>query len=282
MKLDWRINMVGNKKIIGVDLGGTHLRTAIVKNNRILKYEKKRTPKNKNALIKELIRSIENLMSRKVKGIGVASPGPLENGVIKNPPNIPLKNYNLKKALENKFKVKVEVENDANCVALAESRLGVKKKNFFILTLGTGIGGGIIINGELYKGQGYGGELGYIVLDKGEYFENLGAWKRARKLERKYFGKEIWIPDLIKMKNSKARKILQELSLYLGQGIASLINVFDPEIVVLGGGMRTGGNKFLGMIKKETYKYILLPKKTEIAWSKLRHPGIMGASLLIK
>jgi len=123
--------MEGNK-VIAVDLGGTNLRTAIVKNNKILKYEKKTTPKNQTDLIKELIESINNLMTKDIKGIGVASPGPLENGIIKNPPNISLQNYNLKKALRGKFKVKVEIENDANCVALAESKFGCKKNNFFI------------------------------------------------------------------------------------------------------------------------------------------------------
>jgi glucokinase len=253
-----------------------------VKNNKILRYEKKITPKNKIRLIKELIKNIENLMSKDTKGIGIASPGPLKDGIIKNPPNLPLKNYNLKKVLEKRFKVRVEIENDANCVALAESKFGCKKKNFIVLTLGTGIGGGIIINGKLYKGKGYGGELGHIILDKGECFEDLGAWKKASKLTKKYFGKDIWLNELIKMKNPKARKILQELNKYLGQGIASLINVFDPEVVILGGGMKAGGEKFLNMIKKEVKRYVLLPKTTPIRWTKLKHPGILGASRLIK
>jgi len=270
------------KKIIAIDLGGTHLRTAIVKNNKILKYEKKTTPKNKTDLIKELLASIKNLITKDTKAIGVSCPGPLENGVIKNPPNIPLKNYNLKKVLENKFKVKVEIENDANCVALAEAKLGCKKKNFFILTLGTGIGGGIIINNELYKGQGYAGELGHIILDREKYFEDLGAWKQTKTLTKKYLKKQIYISELAKIKDPKAKKILEKLSFYLGQGIASLINVFDPEVVVLAGGMSNAGDKFLRQIKKQTYKYIFLPKKTPIVWSKIKHPGIVGASLLVK
>lgn len=269
-------------KIIAIDLGGTYLRTAVVKNNKILKYEKRRTPKNKTDLIKELINSIDNLIFKDVKGIAVASPGPLENGVIKNPPNLALQNCNLKKILRNKFKMRVEIENDANCVALAEAKVGCKKKNFIVLTLGTGIGGGIVINNELYKGQGYAGEFGHMILDNGEYFENLVAWKRVKILTMKYFKKQVFISDLVKMKDSKAKKILKELSFYLGQGIASLINIFNPEVVVLAGGMRDGGNKFLGQVKREAYKSVLLLKKTPIVWSKIKHPGIIGASLLIK
>ncbi len=272
--------MAGSK--IAVDLGGTNLRVALVKNNKIIKYIKRKTPKEKNILLKKLYESISDFMSSDVKGIGIASPGPLEKGIIKNPPNLPLRNFNLKRVLQERFKKRVEIENDANCAALAEAKFGCKKKNFFILTLGTGIGGGIIIDSKLYKGQGYGGELGHIILDNGQYFEDLCAWKRIGKLTEKYFGKEILINDLIKINNKNSKKILNETSMYLGQGIASLINIFDPEIVVLGGGMKESGKVFLSMIKRQVEKYTLLPKKTKIIWTKLRHPGILGASLLIK
>ena len=92
--------------------------------------------------------------------MGTGEPGPLENGIIKNPPNLPLRNFNLKKELEKRFHKKVVIENDVHCVALAEAKLGCKKKNFVVLAFGTGIGGGIIIEGKLYTGQGYAGELG--------------------------------------------------------------------------------------------------------------------------
>lgn len=271
--------MAGNE-VIAVDLGGTFLRVGLVKNNQILKYIKKPTPRNKDNLIKELFLSIELLINKNIKGIGIASPGPLKNGIIKNPPNLPLQNYNLKKELLKKFKKKVEIENDASCVALAEAKFGCKKKNFFVLTLGTGIGGGIIINGKLYKGEGYAGELGHIILNNERDFEDL--WKDRRRLSKKYFSQILLIKDLLKIKDKRARKILNETSNYLGQGIASLINIFDPEVVILSGGIRETGDKFLNMIKKQINKYTILPKKTFIRWTKLKHSGILGASLLIK
>jgi len=230
--------------------------------------------------VKELADSISQLIDKNVRAIGIASPGPLKNGIILNPPNLPLRNFNLRKFLEHKFKVRVEIENDAKCVALAEARLGCKKKNFFILTLGTGIGGGVIINRELYTGEDYGGELGQIILDNGRTFEEL--WKEHRRLSEKYFGRVILVTDLLKIKNKKAKKILKDTSRYVGQGIASLINVFDPEIVILSGGIKETGDKFLKMIKKNTYRYVMLPKKTPIKWTSLEHPGILGASLLVK
>jgi len=255
-------------KIIAVDLGGTNLRVALVKDNRILKYIKKKTPKNQNKLLLEMSDSISKLIDNDVKAIGVGSPGPLSNGIIKNPPNLPFRNFNLKKYLENKFKKRVVIENDAKCVALAESKLGCKKKNFIILTLGTGIGGGIIINNKLYTGShGYAGEINGIVLDNGKSFETL--WKEKKGNIKELFDK-------------KDKKRLETVSMYLGQGIASLINIFDPEVVILMGGAREAGQPFLNMIKNHAKKYIVLPTIPDIKWSKLEHPGILGASLLVR
>lgn len=269
-------------KIIAVDLGGTNLRVSLVKNSKILKYIKDKTPKNKKELVNLLFRNIEVLRDKEVIGIGVSSAGPLKDGIIKNPPNLPLRNYNLKADLKKRFKVRVEVGNDANCVALAETKLGVRKKNFIVLTLGTGIGGGIVIDGKLYDGQGFGGELGHIILDRGKDLESLAAWKNIKRLTKRAFGRELLIADLLKMKNKKSEEILNYLAVYLGQGIGSLINIFDPEVVVLAGGVRETGSVFLNKIKEQTKKYSVLPKTTPILWSKLDHPGTLGASLLIK
>jgi glucokinase len=269
-------------KIIAVDLGGTNLRVSLVQDNKILKYLKENTPKTKEELVKLLFRQIESLMDKDVKGIGVASAGPLIDGIIKNPPNLPLKNYNIKAELKKKFKVRVEVCNDAHSVALAEAKFGVKKKNFIILTLGTGIGGGIVIDRKLYEGQGFGGEMGHIILDNGNSFEKLVGWRYTKELSKKAFGKELMVSDLIKINNNKSKEILKKITTYLGQGIGSLINIFDPEVVVLAGGVRETGSSYLNMIKKETRKYSVLPKETPIQWSKLDHPGTLGASLLIK
>ena len=169
--------MAENKKVIAVDLGGTNLRVGIVKGKRIIKYRKESTPKTQKELLKLLVSMISESFTEDIKGIGVSSAGPLLNGVIKNPPNLALKNFDLKRFLEKKFRKKTIIENDANCAALAELKFGQgrKRSNFIVLTIGTGIGGGVIIDKKLYKGEGYGGELGQIILDKGINFENLAA-----------------------------------------------------------------------------------------------------------
>jgi len=269
----------GATKIIAIDMGGTNLRIALIEHRKILKYWKEKTPKTSEGIKMKLMELVEDYMSLEVKGIAVASPGPLKDGTIKNPPNLPLRNYNLKKELQERFKVPAVVKNDADCVAFAELKFGCKKKNFIILTLGTGIGGGVIIDGKLYRGEGYAGELGHIILDNGEDFESLAASKRLEKVTMEAFGEPKLFYELMKMKNPKAKKILDQFTEYYGQGIASIIHCFDPEVVILAGGIRECGDGFLRMIRKHSQKYFRLPKKTPILWSKLNHPGVLGASL---
>ena len=266
------------RKIIAVDLGGTNLRVSLVVNNKVINYVKKTTPKEADRLIFELEDSISQFMSSDVLGIGIGSPGPLENGIIKNPPNLPLRNFNLKKHLEKKFKKKVVVENDVKCVALAEARLGCKKKNFIVVALGTGIGGGIIIDGKLYLGKNFAGELGHIVIGS-DFFEKL--WQASKTKMSESFGEDIMIKDLLAMRNSESSAILNEMVSYTGKALGSLINVFDPEIIILNGGLKEAGEPLLKLINAEAKKYSILPHPTEISWSKLDHPGTLGASLLI-
>ena len=239
--------MAGNK-VIAIDLGGTFLRTALVKGSKILKYNKKPTPKNKKKLLDLLVSSISELMSKDVKGIGIACPGPLGNGIVKNPPNLILQNFNLQRFIQNKFHKKTKIENDANCVALAESKYGCKKKNFLVMTLGTGIGGGIIINNQLYTGaNGYASEFGHMI-NKGKFLEKI--WQTHMGMN------------------------------YVTQEIGSLVNIFDPEEIIITGGVKDK-NKILKQIKQQIKKYIYIPNSPKISWSKVRHPGILGASLLV-
>jgi len=270
------------KEIIAVDFGGTNLRVALVRENKIIKLIEGKTPKSKSKLLKDLVDYIEKLINKNVVGIGVSSPGPLKEGRILNSPNIPLKNFYLESFLKKKFKIKVLVENDANCVALAESKLGVKKDNFFVLTLGTGIGGGVVINGDVYNLRDIGAELGYIFIENGKTLEDLAGFKKVSMETKKAFGREIYVSELIKMKDKKSKKIIEDLSENVSKGIGSLINIFNPAVVVLTGGMTHSGDKLLSLIRKKSKKYILLPKKYDIRYSRLKEPGIIGASLLIK
>ena len=205
-----------------------------------------------------------------------------EDGNNINPTKCAFANYNFEVAFEKKFGVPAVVKNDADCVAYAELMMGYRRKNFILLTLGTGIGGGVIIEGKLYRGNGYAGELGHIILDGGKDFESLAASKRLRLVTKKAFGSEKLFHDLLKMRDSRAKKVLNEFFDYYGQGIASLVHCFDPDAVILAGGMCECGEGFLAGIRKSARKYYYLPKKTPIKWTRLKHPGILGAALYFK
>ncbi|MCF7910306.1 ROK family protein [Candidatus Pacearchaeota archaeon] len=266
-------------KVIALDIGGTSMRAAIVDNGKVHNYHQIKTPKTKLLFLKKINELIKNLDSSDVSGIGVGIASPLKNGILKNPPNLPLKNFNLKKFLEKEFKKRVEIKNDAGCFALAEFKKNPRYNNFILLTIGTGIGGGIIINGKEYRGRGHGAEFGHIYI-RGKEWELL--WKETRKKIKKEFGEEKLIRDLVKMKNKKTKKLLDEVADYFGEGIASLISVFDPDVVLIGGGIRDAGDVFLKSLRKKIKKYSFLQGKTPVYWTGLEHPGIVGASLLLE
>ena len=88
--------------------------------------------------------------------------------------------------------------------------------------------------------------------------------------------------ELKKLNNKKADKILETAAANLGKGIGSLVNIFDPEVVVLNGGLKAAGKNYIRIVRKEAQKYCMLPKKIKVEWSKLEHAGILGAALLLK
>jgi len=265
-------------QVLALDIGGTNMRAAIVKSNKIIDRTSIPTPKNKKTFLKNIDNLLEKYYSKKIKRIGVGIAGIIENGIVKKSPNLPINNFDLKKYIQKKYQTKVNIKNDAGCFTLAEQKLGCKAKNFILITLGTGIGGGIVINGEEYRGSGDGAEFGHMHFKGGEWEKQ---WQATRERINKSFGKNTMFSDLAKAKNPKAEKILEESAEYLGIGIASLITEFDPEFVIIGGGPKESGKPFMDLIKKNVKKYSFLKKATPVQWTKLSEPGILGASLLI-
>lgn len=266
-------------KVIAFDIGGTSIRCGVVSRGKILKIVRVPTPKAKKEFLEKIVELGECFMNESIRGIGVGFPSPVKDGVVKNPPNVNLKNFDLKKYLEEKFNVRVEIANDVDCVALAELKKGIKRNNFFVIALGTGIGGGVVVDGKLYHGgSGYGSELGHILID-GKDFESL--WKKTKRKIERNFGKGVLVRDIVKMKDPNASNILKEAARYLGEGIASVISVLDCEVVILGGGVRDSGKVFLKMINEEVRKYSFLPSKIKVVFGKVDEPGVVGASLLL-
>jgi glucokinase len=267
------------KKVIAFDVGGTSIRCALVRGKKILKINRCETPKTKKAFLAKVVEMGNEFLDKDVKGVGVGFPAPVRDGVVKNTPNIGLRNFDLKGYLEKEFGKKVEVANDVDCVALAELVYGIKRKNFFVIALGTGIGGGVVIDGELHHGgSGYGSELGHIIVE-GKDFESL--WKKTKAKIKKEFGKDALVRDLVKMRTKKADKILEEMCEYLGEGIASVVSVLDSEVVVLGGGIRDAGERFRRMVQKSVRKRSFLPSKIKVVWGKVEEGGVVGAGLLV-
>lgn len=259
---------------IGIDIGGTRTRVARFSEN--LRLEEKAVietdlyEKNSNELLEEISEKIQKLKKSNLKfAIGISAPGPCDTkmGIVKNPPNLPSwSEVRVSEFFKNKFDTHVCLENDANAAALAEYKIGSGKgyKNIAYFTLSTGIGGGIIINGKIYRGFEDGaGEFGHqIVLlngpkcrcgSKGCLEAISSGYAISRDALSKALARKSGILYDIYKKNGTIKaqdvfyasslgddiswKILNKAITYMGVGISNVITMLSPECVVLGGGL---------------------------------------------
>ena len=160
---------------IGVDIGGTKIHVGLVDHKgKILKerFLKTEAEKGSKKVLANIFDAIDTFYSRDVSGIGIGCPGPLDikRGRILDPRNLPLHNFNLRQAAAKKYRVPVFLDNDANCFALGEAIYGAGKGRKIVVafTMGTGIGGGIVIEGKILHGRNNAGELGHMVINKDE------------------------------------------------------------------------------------------------------------------
>jgi len=233
--------------VIGIDLGGTKIKVGVVSDNKIIKKIVVETGKTKEEIIKNIINSLVTLFDQKIVAIGIGSPGSADykRGIIGDTPNLPLKGINLKKIIFNKFKKKVIMANDASCFVLGES-IRLKKINIVGLTLGTGVGGGIVIDGKLYTGKGNAGEFGHCTI---KYDGLKGKWNQGElesylsaKAIKNIYGQE---PTELSQKN------WDDYGKLLGISIVNLGHTFDPDVVVLGGGVANAFDLFKTSMNKE-------------------------------
>lgn len=288
------------KYAIGIDFGASKIAIGLVKGNKIVKKLRFSTEakKGKKYVLKKLFDGIELVISginkKDVIGIGIGVVGPLDynNGVLKNPTNLPGWGIvPLKKLIEKKFKLKTRLDNDANVAALGE--YSFYKKDLVCLTLGTGVGSGIIIGGKVYRGKGGASEFFAMIINEGGLkgncpapgcFEEYVAKRAYYRLSKKLLNKKLEpkeIENLAKKGNKKAKAIFNEIGYYLGIGLANLINILDPGFIVMTGGLSKGKNLLLKPAMKVVKKYALF--KTKIVISKLREDAaILGAAYLLK
>lgn len=282
--------------ILAIDIGGTMIKYGLVSSDgEILSTDKIETEAEKG--LENILNKIDNIFKRYKEnnpvGIAVSGTGQI-NGiigkVIGGNPIIP--NWigtNLVKILEKKYNLPAVLENDVNCVALGEKWIGAGKnlKNFICLTIGTGIGGGIILNNQLFRGENFvAGEFGHILIKKGEFeqFASTTALIRlVKERTRKTLnGKEIF--DLEKKEIVEYQEVISEWIENLTDGLSSIVYCFNPANIILGGGVIEQGEALINRVKNSLFKKIGLQfkEKLNIIQAKLgNNAGMIGASYLL-
>jgi len=273
--------------IVAVDLGGTKLRVGKVQHNRIISHATRAIPPNgsEDAVLSELMDSIKSLFDDEVVAIGVGVPSvvDVDRGIVYTVQNIPSwQEVHLKEKLENSFRVPAYVNNDANCFVLGECHFGKGKgfRNIVGLTIGTGLGGGIIIDGRLYSGTNCGaGEIGMIpykdeILEyycSGQFFTRRFGVSGEAVFERANAG------------DQEALRAYEEFGYEMGHAMITALYAYDPEIVILGGSVSKAYSLFRKtmMEKLETsFAYQHTLKRLVIEASELTDSALLGAAAL--
>ncbi|NLP45806.1 MAG: ROK family glucokinase [Epulopiscium sp.] len=311
---------------IGIDLGGTNIAAAIVteegkmicKDSIPTLREREHTEilKDMAQLCLRLMKE-EGLKEKDIYSIGIGSPGTAdpEKGILLYANNLKFHNVCMRKELQKYISVPVYLENDANCAALGESISGAAKsyKDSVTITLGTGVGGGIIVDGQIVSGSFHGGgELGHHVIKMdGDRCScgRLGCWevyasatalirdariaaaKNPKSLLLRLVDGDIQkmnakIPfDAAQQGDKIAQEVINQYIHYLAVGIVNIINVLQPEVIVVGGGVSAQGENLLVPLRKEVERQIYGSDKikTKIVAAELGNDaGIIGAAMLSK
>lgn len=313
-----------SKYSIGIDLGGTKILTALVNkdNGEIISSIKKKTKKDKgpDKIVHKIIKSIKEVLIEGKKeitdiediGIGVAGQIDRNKGIVINAPNLDCANLNLKEILEQEFNKKVLIGNDVEIATIGEMYFGAgkDKKDFVCIFVGTGIGSGIVQNGEIrYGATGTAGEIGHIIVDIGgrpcgcggcgcleAYASRLaiekriiGALKKGRKSDIQNYLTEdkpiktSMIRKSLENKDELVTQIINEASEYLASGLASVINFYNPEMIILGGGLMDAVGYFYEKSTQIAKIKSLPTPSCNIKFAKAQlgdFSGVIGAALL--
>lgn len=295
---------------IGIDLGGSHIGFGVIENETILeKYEKDFTDEDKAHIIEVIeeyiVGKVKELEEKyDIESIGIAVPGSVKDGKILKMVNLGIYNYNIKQSLGEKLNKTINLRNDAKCACLAEFNDIVKKDeslksaNIVFLSIGTGIGGGVIYNGKLLEGHNYEGyEIGHMVIKEsglpckcGKYgcFERYGSileYKNKVK-QRLNIPQDVHGDSLREILDNHKQEILDINETYISDlalGISNLVNIFEPDIIVLGGGFAHFSYMFKDKIKDTLINSTLLFNRRENIDLRIAQlgndAGIIGATL---
>ncbi|UXX81015.1 ROK family protein [Reichenbachiella carrageenanivorans] len=301
------------KAICGIDLGGTKIEGVLLQINantyQVLDRQRVPTEKEKGYdhiidQIKQLIENLESTNNYKIETLGIGTPGTLDPTTqkIKNSNTTCLNGKPLKKDLEKALNVPIQMANDANCFALAEATLGIvpnqiqDPKIVFGVILGTGVGGGLVVDGQVISGrQGICGEWGHNFLDNAGYecfcgqkgcVETIISGTALEKYYAEQSGGFKKLKDILALHlagtDPLATATIKRLLQYFGKAIAQIINLIDPEAIVLGGGV---GNIDLLYTEgiEQVKKYVFNDRlDTKILKPKLGDSaGVFGAAMLV-
>jgi glucokinase len=274
--------------IIGIDLGATNIRGATVTDNSHsgIVSRRIRSEGTEEEVLEDVYRVADQLINQhqhiQAIGIGVPSVVDVEQGIVYDVQHIPSwKEVHLKKLMEARYHLPVYVNNDANCFALGEYYFGKGKNSDSLtgLTLGTGLGAGIITNGKLYSGYNCGaGEIGCITyLDNnlefycsGSFFQNVHQLNGLQVYEAAQQGEE------------QALKLYAELGKHIGEAIKMTMYAYDPQVIVLGGSVSHAYEYFHKSMwaQLESFAYQKSVQRLKIEVSELENSGILGAAAL--
>jgi glucokinase len=250
------------KPVIGVDLGGTKILAGVVdRDGHVEQRREHSTPTaSQDEVLAGLDAAVEELLTDEIAALGFGVPAQIDqrSGRALKSVNIPLKDMALRDRMKDRFGLPVGIENDANAATYAEFRFGAARDvdTMIMLTLGTGCGGGAVLDGKLFRGWA---EFGHIVIEydglpcqgtctgRG-HLEPYVTGVAATKLAQAEFGPAVDAHRLVRLANEgepRAIQILDGIGRRLGAGIGSLVNIFNPELVVIGGGFAAAGDFIL-------------------------------------
>jgi glucokinase len=271
---------------IGIDIGGTNIRAGLIDQGilSVVKQELLSDKKSLQQTINQIFAIIASLISPDVKGIGIGVPSvvDIENGIVFDVVNIPSwKRVELKKILEAEFHIPVTINNDVNCFALGEHRYGLAKdfSSIVALSMGTGLGAGIIINNLLYSGNNCGaGEIGSLpYLDK-----NFEFYSSSIFFESNHSTTALNAHSAAVRGEKYALDIWHEYGFHLGNVIKAIVYAYDPEAIVLGGSISKAYPFFEDSMKKNLadFQFPETIKRLKVLRSQTDNIALLGAAAL--
>src|ERR1700751_3054006 len=290
---------------IGVDLGGTKILSGVVaRDGSVVRRHERPTPQDSQGhVVAELGAAVAELLDDSVAALGFGVPSPIDQarGVVVHCVNVLLQNAPLRDSMHARFGLPVGLDNDAGAASIGEWRAGAGRstENFVMLTLGTGVGGGVISGGKPYRGGiGSGPELGHVVVvpdgrpcqgpctGRG-HLEAYVSGTAVTAAAEEAFGPSADAHRLVRLANEgddRAEELLVEVGRYLGSAVGSFVNVFGPELFVLGGGFGVAAYDYLvGPVEEVMNREALEPMRSAVRLAKAElgtAAGLIGAAFV--